>query len=111
MTNSKETASGLNRTDVVIMKERLLETADVRMRELLQDTDFPSECRSLPGVSWGASLSGRIFPDFVRLDHLDGVPLPTLAVHGLVHGRKRALANFVPEVVVSIYAVPGTSSS
>lgn len=46
-----EVASRLNRTDAVIVEERFLELADVRMRKLLQDADFPSKRGSLRGVS------------------------------------------------------------
>lgn len=70
------------------MKESFFESADIRMRELLQDGDFPSKCRNITVVVSYAIFIGRIFLDLVRRDHLDGVPLTTLTVHSFVHGRK-----------------------
>jgi len=91
------------------MKERLLELAYVRVRELLQDTNFPRKSRSLLGIPRACDIS-RAFLDPVRLDHLDRVPLATYTMHSFVHRGKRAFAEFAAKVVVCMKAIPGRTS-
>jgi hypothetical protein len=63
----------------------LLELANIRMRQLFEDTNLPRKCCGFPRIN---VTCGRSFLDFVRLNHFHGEPLASLTMHSFVDGGK-----------------------
>ena len=95
-------------TDAVGLEEHLFQLADVRVLQSLEDVDFPSKVAGLVlRVDAVQTYVAQIPPEFVCLDHLDGVPPVLFPVKRLHNGGKRALPEFVLQVIVLVQATVG----
>ena len=81
------------------------------MLQSLEDVDFPSKVAGLVlRVDAVQAYVAQVPPEFVRLDHLDGVPPVFFSVKRLHNGGKRALSEFVLQVIVLVQATIGRTA-